>query len=240
MEPVWGRRRRVGIKRMKLLAVADRESEALWDYYTPDKLQGVDLILSCGDLSPEYLEFLVTMASCPLLYVRGNHDGRYDRRPPSGCIDVDGRVYEHKGLRVFGLGGSMRYREGKDMYTEQEMKREIRRARGQITASRGFDILLTHSPARGWGDMEDLPHRGFSCFNDLLERYHPMYMIHGHVHSEYGHFVREREHDSGTQIINAFGRTEIEISEENLPMRHMTRSALFDLYLRLTQRKFED
>ena len=32
-----------------------------------------------------------------------------------------------------------------------------------------FDILLTHAPCRGYGDMEDLPHRGFECFNDLLK-----------------------------------------------------------------------
>ena len=28
---------------MKILAVADEESRSLWDFYTPDKLEGVDL-----------------------------------------------------------------------------------------------------------------------------------------------------------------------------------------------------
>lgn len=50
---------------MKILAVADIESKSLWDYYTPDKLSGVELMISCGDLSPKYLEFLVTMGNCP-------------------------------------------------------------------------------------------------------------------------------------------------------------------------------
>ena len=27
---------------MKILAVADEECKALWDYFTPDKLEGVD------------------------------------------------------------------------------------------------------------------------------------------------------------------------------------------------------
>ena len=224
---------------MKILAVADREDKALWDYYTPDRLKDVDLILSGGDLQPEYLEFLVTMASCPLLYVKGNHDTRYEYHPPAGCIDIDGRVYEYNGLRVFGLGGSMRYKEGLNMYTESEMRREIRRARGQIYARRGFDILLTHAPARGYGDLDDLPHRGFECFNDLMEKYRPMYMIHGHVHQSYGHFVRERKSGSGTRIVNACGSTRIEIDEKELPAKTMTRSALFDLYLRLAQRKYD-
>ena len=62
---------------MKILAVADEESAALWDYYEPEKFQGVDLILSAGDVKAEYLEFLVTMTNLPLLYIRGNHDDCY-------------------------------------------------------------------------------------------------------------------------------------------------------------------
>ena len=68
---------------MRILAIADVESKALWDYYEPERVKGLDLIISCGDLAPEYLEFLVTMANCPLLYVHGNHDNRYINNPPS-------------------------------------------------------------------------------------------------------------------------------------------------------------
>ena len=69
---------------MKILVIADMESKALWDYFEPEKREDVDLIISCGDLNPRYLEFLVTMAHCPLVYVRGNHDGHYDQNPPEG------------------------------------------------------------------------------------------------------------------------------------------------------------
>ena len=62
---------------MKILTVSDEESPALWDYYVPGRLADYDLILSCGDLKPEYLSFLVTMAKCPVLYVHGNHDTNY-------------------------------------------------------------------------------------------------------------------------------------------------------------------
>ena len=47
---------------MKILAVADEECKALWDYFTPDKLEGVELIIACGDLSRHYLE-QATMAT---------------------------------------------------------------------------------------------------------------------------------------------------------------------------------
>ena len=35
---------------MKILAISDVPSKALWDYNTREHLQGIDLILSCGDL----------------------------------------------------------------------------------------------------------------------------------------------------------------------------------------------
>lgn len=66
---------------MNILALADEESSYLWDYYDESKLKDVDLILSCGDLSPQYLSFLATLAHCPVLYVHGNHDGHYKQSP---------------------------------------------------------------------------------------------------------------------------------------------------------------
>ena len=50
---------------MKLLLLSDKESPYLWDYYQPGRLDGIDLILSCGDLKSNYLSFLVTMGRAP-------------------------------------------------------------------------------------------------------------------------------------------------------------------------------
>ena len=89
---------------MKILAISDVESKAYWDFYRPGMLDEFDLILSAGDLDPKYLEFLVTMAKCPLYYVHGNHDGRYAETPPEGCECIEDRVVEFGGLRILGLG----------------------------------------------------------------------------------------------------------------------------------------
>lgn len=200
--------------KMKIMIISDREEPGLWDYYSPKKTEGVELILSCGDLSPEYLEFLVTMVNCPLLFVRGNHDGKYDRRFPEGCTDIDDCVYTHKGLRILGLGGSMRYKPGKDMYSEREMEKRIRRIKRKLFFTKGFDILLSHAPAEGYGDLPDPAHQGFACFNDLLNKYHPRYMFYGHVHMEYGSFVREYDHPSGAKLINGYGYRIMDIPED--------------------------
>ena len=176
----------------------------MWDFYDPSKLEGVDLIISCGDLNPRYLEFLVTLSGCPLFYVHGNHDHVYEKTPPEGCECLEDRIVRFKDLRILGLGGSMRYKDGPFMYTERQMRRRVLKARLKAALSGGVDLFVTHVPPGGCGDLEDLPHRGFACFNTFLNAVRPRFMIHGHVHKTYGKFRRERIHESGTRIINAY------------------------------------
>lgn len=227
---------------MKILLVADTEEKFLWDNWseaTAETLSDVALILSAGDLDPDYLEFLVTMMNVPLVYVRGNHDGRYDDEPPQGCISADGTVIEVKcgrrgeagNVRILGLGGSMQYKYNEpDMYTERQMRARIRKAERALLKYRAadavftsadrkagrpaFDIFLTHAPCRGFGDMDDLPHRGFECFNDLLNKYSPQLHCYGHVHQQYGGLKRQIRHPSGTLLINGWGHYILETKNE--------------------------
>ena len=200
---------------MKILAVSDIESKLLWDFYDRKLTEGVSLIISCGDLKKEYLEFLVTMVNCPLLYVRGNHDERYHTSPPEGCECIEDTLVTIQGVRILGLGGSMRYRDGKDMYTEEQMSRRIKKARRQIKKAGGLDLFVAHAPAYGYGDLPDHAHRGFQCYNELLEENRPLLMLHGHVHQEYGHgFQREHHHPSGTKIMNVYGYQIIDLEIE--------------------------
>ncbi len=198
---------------MNVLLISDRESEYLWDYYQPGRLKGVDLILSCGDLDSHYLSFLVTMAGTPLLYVHGNHDKGYLRTPPEGCECIEDKLVTVKGLRVLGLGGSIQYNGGPFQYTEAQMARRIQRLRFQLWRAGGVDIVIAHNPARGYGDGEDRAHKGFACMVDLIDRYHPRYFVHGHVHASYvANLVRTRERGE-TKIINAYERYLLEIPD---------------------------
>ena len=52
---------------MKILAIADEESKLLWDFFDKSYFEGIDLIISCGDLDPRYLSFLVTLVGVPVL-----------------------------------------------------------------------------------------------------------------------------------------------------------------------------
>ena len=199
---------------MKILALADEESAYLWDYFEKSKLEGIDLIISCGDLNPKYLSFLATFTNAPVIYVHGNHDKKYKNIPPEGCICIEDEIYVYKGVRILGLGGSMKYNSDECQYTEREMRKRVRKLRWKLFRSKGFDILVTHAPAFGLNDGDDLPHRGFQVFNTLIEKYNPKYFLHGHVHMRYGRKHVRFDTCKDTKVINAFERCVFEYEGE--------------------------
>lgn len=196
---------------MKILLISDEESSYLWDHYRPGRLADIDIILSAGDLKPNYLSFLVTMANRPLIYVHGNHDGRYEKQPPEGCQSAEDTIITVNGLRILGLGGSRMYNGGPHQYTEKQMEKRIRRLRFKLWRAGGVDIVLTHAPIRRIGDSEDIAHQGFDAFKPLLEKYKPAYFIHGHVHKRYGSDFQRLSSFGETTVINSSGRYVIEI-----------------------------
>ena len=199
---------------MKILVVADEESKYLYDYYEPGRLEDIDLILSCGDIAPGYLSFLVTMSHAPVLYVKGNHDRYSEADDMGGCICVEDDIYVYRGIRILGLGGSMRYQpQAAGQYTEWDMSMRIFRLGWKLLWYKGFDILLTHAPAYQLNDMEDLPHRGFKSFLKLIDRYHPRLFIHGHIHATYGSCFKRLDAYNGTTVVNGYERYVIEYPE---------------------------
>ncbi len=228
----------------RILAIADEVDESLG----PETLAALrpTLIISCGDLPFDYLEYVVTLANVPLLYVPGNHDPHVTRptapalrspfvgvQPaflptstarghdiwdearqagPAGCVSVDGRVIEVGGLRVAGLGGSHRYSDGPNQYTQGQMRlRALRlafRARLRHPAA-GVDVLVTHAPPLGLGDEQDRCHQGFAPFHTLVERLSPKLLVHGHVHP-YGE-VRSDRVIGRTRVVNAIPRRLLEV-----------------------------
>ena len=196
---------------MKILVLADVESKYLWDYFENEKLDGIDLILSCGDLRSEYLSFLASFAKVPILYVRGNHDDNYAFKEPEGCVCIEDKIYVYKGVRIMGLGGSIRYNNGKNQYTQAQMKQRVRKMWLSIKRHKGIDILLTHSPAAGVNDGEDHVHKGFDAFVDILDEYQPKYFIHGHVHKSYSNGFKREDKYKNTVVINGYDRYIIDV-----------------------------
>lgn len=209
----------------KLLTVSDEIVEALWTERVAERFGSVDLVLAAGDLPFDYLEFLASALDRPLVFVPGNHDAdlsAYSRRRglwlaagfparypgPDGAVNADGRVVEVAGLRIAGLGGSIRYNDGPNQWTERQ---QSRRAARLVRAARGrpVDVLLTHSPPLGVGDRDDPPHRGFACLHTVVTRLNPTVLVHGHIHP-YGQPVPDRSMGE-TRVLNTVGYRILEL-----------------------------
>lgn len=197
---------------MRILAIADVEDDLLLERLGQrGSGHTYDLVISCGDLSVSYLDCVATLANAPLLYVRGNHDVGYEDDPRLGGTDLDGHIERICGLRIAGLEGSLDYRAGIVGYSQAEMRHKAVGLGMRAAFTGGIDVLVTHAPPRGHGDLPDGPHQGFDAFNGLLDWLHPKLMLHGHVHLDYDLIARERTHPSGARLVNAFRWQEIEL-----------------------------
>lgn len=199
---------------MRVLTVSDRVEPSLYQNFDRRHFPRFDLIISCGDLPPEYLSFLTTAFSVPLYYVRGNHDIRYESSPPSGCENLDGRLVRFHGLNILGLEGSRWYNGGPVQYTESQMRNKIRALLLKIWWKKGIDIVVTHAPPRFIHDAEDPCHRGFKSYRKLIDRHQPGYFIHGHIHEMFTNPRQRVTRIGQTRVINTYGFHMIEIDHD--------------------------
>ena len=121
-----------------------------------------------------------------------------------------------------GLGGCIRYNRDEEayQYTEREMRRRVRKLWFKAHHAGGIDLLLTHAPAGGLNDGFDKAHKGFDCFNDLLEEYQPRWFVHGHIHLNYDAKLPRVCSRGRTTVINATERYEFEIPDPDPKARH--------------------
>jgi Icc-related predicted phosphoesterase len=197
---------------MKILSVADTVVPELLDKARGGPaIDGVELVLSCGDLPPEYLASLRHRYDAPLYYVLGNHDLRYQSAPPVGCRALDRRVMTVGNTRLIGFSGSRWYNGSINQYTEEQMTSFIGRMRFSIWRHRGIDLVLTHAPPRFIHDLEDPCHRGFRVFRRFIDKYQPRFFIHGHVHAHFDTDEQRMTRINSTTVINSYGYIVLEI-----------------------------
>ncbi|PID74287.1 MAG: Icc-like protein [Deltaproteobacteria bacterium] len=197
---------------MKILCVADTPApDLLLRRAGKLPLAGIDLILSCGDLPPEYLTSLRETYDAALYYVLGNHDLRYQSAPPVGCSRLDGQLVRFQGRHLLGFSGSRWYNGGMNQYTEKEMKRQVNKMRFPLWRRKRVDLVVTHAPPRFVHDAEDLCHRGFRTYRWFIEKYRPRFFLHGHIHRDFKDDSLRRSQLHSTSIINCYGYYVLEI-----------------------------
>jgi len=209
---------------MKILAVSDQVVDRIYSLASQGQFRDVSLILGCGDLPYDYLEYLVSVLNVPLYYVPGNHDPEYDQRRAAaraeGCTNLDLRLTHTRfGLTLAGFGGSVRYKpQGPNQYSQIEASARALSLLPALTwnrlRGRRLDILLAHSPPLGIHDS-DGAHEGLSALNLLIRWARPRYLLHGHTHFYRQNLETSETHFLDTHIINIFPYKILDIATRN-------------------------
>ncbi len=199
---------------MKILAVSDEEVSWIHSPALIERCADVDLIISCGDLPFDYLEYIVACLNKPAYFVHGNHDpapdrGTEDKIPaPEGWVNLDLKRIRTGKLRLAGLNGCMRYKQNAQyqVHPERPVAAHIlvgpRMAPGFARTGHGADIMVTHAPMRGIHDANDLAHIGFEAHKWLAKTFKPRLWLHGHQHRNYNPLQVGETQLGNTRIVN--------------------------------------
>jgi len=206
---------------MRLLSISDEVIGYLQTTNIHHRVGEVDAIVGCGDLPYSYLEHLVSVLNVPCFYVNGNHDAPEQccdgtvRDAPQGCESLDLRVTYVAGMLMAGVSGVLRYRDGDYQYSEKQWRRRllalsVRTMLAQQRYRRPLDVLISHSPPAGLHDGPGA-HRGPQALRRFVDRFGPRYVLHGHVHTNYGYGDQSPLQHGRSLIINTCGYRVLEI-----------------------------
>ena len=77
------------------------------------------------------------------------------------------------------------------------------------------------APIEGVGDGQDNAHKGFAVFRELLDKYKPQYLIHGHMHLNYGQDKTRIRQYGETTVVNATERYELTVEDRPFAVKNM-------------------
>ena len=221
---------------MKILCISDQIDPQVYSPRIKDRFSDIDLVLSAGDLPLNYLDFIISTLNKPLFFVFGNHKNeelKYYKKNPffptlqqgeseylgCGAIYIETKVKTEGNFIVAGLGGSMRYNNGINQFTNFEMFLEIIKLSPRLFWNRIFhgrylDVLLTHAPPKGIHDKHDKCHTGFKVFLWFMNVFKPKFLIHGHTHL-YDLCEERCTKWKNTIVVNAFNHFVLNFGEPN-------------------------
>jgi hypothetical protein len=170
---------------IRLLAVSDEVDASLWSHLDREALGPLDLLVSSGDLSPDYLSYLEDSLRVPFVFVMGNHD-----LDAAWAREADRLLPEHKSgahlTEAAGVSIALLDWPGPDkIRTRVQDRTTWRQVLGLWLAvrlgARRPDIVVSHVGPDEALDPRDLYHRSFPAYGWLARRLRPALWLHGHT-----------------------------------------------------------
>jgi|1186.fasta_scaffold451979_1 hypothetical protein len=203
---------------IRILAISDDPDHTLDDQRNREPLGQVDVVVGCGDLSPDWLAFVADAFLAPLLFVRGNHDDRGPWPDPPGvpapADGIDRRSIP--GLPILALSWPRFTRDGA-RHDEQSAWRQVARLGvNALRSPRPPLLVVSHVPPRDAGDTPTDPyHRGYAAYRFLADRVRPPLWLHGHTNLAAQASWLDR--CGPTTLVNATGSVLVELMPPGTP-----------------------
>jgi Icc-related predicted phosphoesterase len=211
---------------MKILCVSDWIDQLIYSEKMKYRMQDIDLVISCGDLSFNYLDFIMSELNKPLCYVVGNHVsmrsfskdvlGDTSLNAPKCFKNLHLSFYKYKKILFCGFEGSVWYNGGPFQYKQWQVYWRLfgllpHLLFNKIFYGRYLDVFVAHSPPYKVGDRDDTCHTGIKAFNWLIRVFKPQLFLHGHIHLYDKNETKVIKYYA-TDVINCSGFYVIEIN----------------------------
>ncbi len=212
---------------IKILSISDQIDPLIYSNNLKERYGDVEFVISCGDLSYMYLEYIITILNCPLYFVHGNHDPEQElnmgepRAYPFGAQNLHRRILRNQGILMAGVEGCIRYNSRTPyQYTQGMMWNHVLKLVpglliNKLIHGRYLDIFVTHAPPTGVHEGSDWAHQGIKAFRWLVNTFQPAYHFHGHIHYYRPDEVKE-SWVGKTNIINTYRSQVTEIHQKDL------------------------
>lgn len=177
---------------MKILAFSDLHRDKRATERIVDASAHADVLVGAGDFA-NYCEGLsdcidiLHRSKAPVVLVPGNHERHDDLADLCGRFTnmhvLHGDELTLNGVSFFGLGAEIPSRN--DATWNQTLSEDA--ARKILLGAAPFDILITHTPPLGCGDVQrDGTHEGSQAIADALLERRPKLHLCGHIHYSWG------------------------------------------------------
>ena len=175
---------------MKILAFSDLHHARARAEALVEAAREADLVIGAGDFCnhrqglPEAMNLLSGIAA-PMVVVPGNAESadELEDAAHTGTTVLHGAGTEIGGLRIFGLG----YAVPETPFGAWSCDLGEAEAEAMLAACHGCDILVTHSPPKGFGDVTSSGDaRGSTAVRAAIERLTPKLAVFGHIHDSWG------------------------------------------------------
>lgn len=184
------------MKNIKIILISDTHGMHIGmvnNFILPD----ADMIIHSGDLSNvgavnEVNKFLIWFEDLPFkhkIFIAGNHDWLFEKTPSLAMDMVRGRNFHYlentditiEGIKIWGSPYTPRFYDW--AFNSDE---EIKEYWDMIPND--TDIVITHGPALGVGDLVLRDNRSVGCphLADTIQRIQPSLHVYGHIHCAHG------------------------------------------------------